>query len=183
MWTGIYYIIVVIVAVWAVFSGYRKGFMRQMNGVLGVAFGIAAARMLAPEFEGTVNSWLPTAFSGFSRQFFCTTLTNGLIFVITGGIIAFCTYPVGKLVSVLGSGMLNAIGGALFRLFQFMMVLSIVYNLLVDLSPASDLTKSSRLHDGNIVEGVMKLAPDIIGFPGAEEVAYRQQLEDAKKIS
>lgn len=183
MWNGAYYIIIIIVAVWGVFTGYRKGFMRQLNGVLGMAFGIVAARLLAPDFAITVESWLPEGFNGFKRQYLCATLSCGLIYLVVAGIVGFCTLPLGKLMGVLGTGIMDSLGGALFRLFQFLFVVSIFYNLLVDVDPASSLTKSSRLHDGNIVEGVMKISPPILGFPGAEEVAYRQQLEEAKKIS
>ena len=45
------------------------------------------------------------------------------------------------------------------------------------------LARTARFHDGNIVEGVMKIAPAVLGFPDGEEVGHYQQLEDAKKIS
>lgn len=183
MGNGLYYIIVVVVAVWAVFSGYRRGFMSQIGAVIAVAFGIVAARLLSPEFVGHINSWLPDGFTGFNRMFLCETLTCGLIFIIVSGLIGLCVWPIGKLVGLLGSGVVDALGGAFFRLFQMLILLSIVYNLLVDLNPSSDLTRSSSRHDGNLVEGVMQVAPALLGFPGAEEVAYRQQLEEAKKIS
>lgn len=183
MWTGAYYLLVIIVAVWAILTGYRKGFLRQLNGLTGVAFGIVAARLMAPDFTVVVDGWMPEGFRGFNRTFLCDTLAAGIIYIIVASLVTLATVPVGRLVSSLGDGVLNSIGGAIFRCFQFLMVLSIVYNLLVDLNPRSELTRSSRLHDGNIVEGVMQIAPSILGFPGAEEVDYRQQLEDAKKIS
>lgn len=183
MWNGAYYIIVVIVGVWCIFSGYRKGLMRQMGVVLAVAFGIACSRLFGPEFMPHVDEWLPASLRGFNRDFVCQTLTYGSIYLLAECLVALFTMPVGKLLRFLGSGILDSLSGAVFRLFQGLMVLSIVYNLLVDLNPDSELTRSSRLHDGNLVEAVMKVAPAILGFPDAEEVAYRQQLEDAKKIS
>lgn len=183
MWNGAYYIIVVIVAVWGILTGYRKGLLRQAGGVLGVAFGIAATRMLSPDFADAVDGWVPSWISGFNRPFVVDTLACGIVYILSSGFISLCTMPLGRIIGILGAGVLDSIGGAVFRLFQVLMVLSIVYNLLVALSPTSDLTRSSNRHDGNIVEGVMKIAPPILGFPGAEEVAYRQQLEDARKIS
>lgn len=183
MWIGAYYIIVVLVSVWGIFSGYKRGFMRQIGVVLGVAFGIVATRMLSPSLLPTVEEWVPPSVSGFNRIYFCETLTCALIYLVVSGIVTALTIPVGKITSVLGIGVINSIFGALIRLFQFLMIISIFYNLLVDWHPDSDLTRSSRLHDGNIVEGVMKVAPPILGFISAEEVAYYQQLEDAKKIS
>lgn len=183
MWNGIYYILVVIIAVWSIFTGYGRGFMRQIGALLGVAFGIVAARMLAPAFVPTVDGWLLDGFTGFNRPFVSETLGCGLIYFVVSGIITLATWPLGKLMRVFGSGVLDSIGGALLRMFQWLIALSIVFNLIVDLSPAGELTRTSRLHDGNIVEGVLKIAPALMDFPGAEEVGYRQQLEDAKKIS
>lgn len=178
-----YFILVVLVAVWSIATGYGKGIMRQLGGVLGVAFGIVGVRMLAPGFIDTVNGWLPDSFQSFNRPFVCQTLCCTLIFLLIWGIICLATLPLGQLMKVFGSGVLNSIAGAIFRLFQWLLVTSLVLNLLADIYPSSDLTRTSRLHDGNIVEGVLKIAPALLDFPDAEEVAYRQQLEDAKKIS
>lgn len=183
MWSGIYYIIVIVVAVWAVLTGYRKGLLRQMPGVLGMAFGIVAAGMLGPECYDVVDGWLPASVSGFRRPFVIQTLCCGIIYLVVAAVVGFCAIPLGALVGRLGWGVLDSIGGAVFRTLQYLIVLSIFYNLLVDINPAGELTRSSSRHDGNIVEGVMKIAPSLMGFPDAEEVAYRQQLEDAKKIS
>lgn len=183
MWSGVYYIIVVAAAVWAVVTGFRRGFMRQTGGVLAVAFGIAASRILSPELSPSVDEWLPPQLNGFNRPFVCATLTCGGIYLIVAALVSICSLPLGKLLGMLGMGVLNSIGGAVFRLFRVLLVVSIFYNLISDLSPAGDLTRTSSLHDGNIVEGVIKIAPPLLGFQGAEEVAFRQQMEEAKKIS
>lgn len=183
MWNGAYYIVVVAVAVWGILTGYRAGFMRQMGGVLGVAFGIVVTRMLAPEFAVQVDGWLPLSINGFNRPFLVDTLASGIIYLLVSAIISLCAMPLGKLMVVFSPGILDSIGGALFRLFQFLMLVSLVYNLLAAMNPSSDLTRTSSRHDGNIVEGVMMIAPPILDFPGAEEVAFRQQMEDARKIS
>lgn len=183
MWNGVYYIIVIVIAVWGIISGYKKGFMSQIGILLGVAFGIVATRMFSPAFAVTVNDWIPASVSGFNRVYICECLACGLIYIFTSSIVSLLSMPVGKITSILGSGVVDSIFGSLLKLFQLLMIVSIFYNLMVDWSPTSDLTRSSRLHDGNIVEAVMKIAPPVLGFTGAEEVAYFQQLEDAKKIS
>ena len=183
MLNAAYFIIVVIIGVWAVLTGFRKGLVRQIGAVLGVAFGIVAARTLSPEFIGIVNGWLPKSLNGFNRSFVCLTLTSGLIFLVAYGIVSVCSLPLNKMMKMIPVGILGSIGGSLFRLFQYLLFLSLFYNLLADLNPSSSLTRASSMHDGNILEGVMKIAPPILDFPGAEDVAFRQQMEDAKKIS
>lgn len=183
MWNGFYHIIVIVVAVWGLFTGYRKGFLRQIGSVVGMAFGIVTVRMVAPDFLDYVNGWIPPNISGFRRGFLLESLTCGFIYIVVSFVIQLIMFPVGKLMSFLGGGMLNTLAGAAFKMFKFLFILSIVYNIFVDLNPQGNLTKSSRQHDGNLVEGVMKIAPPILGFPDAEEVGHMQQLEDAKKIS
>ena len=183
MLNGAYHLLIIIVAVWSVVTGYRKGLLRQIGSVLGVAFGIVAARIGAPEFLDFFDRCLPAGIIGFKRRFLVETVTCSLIYLIVGGIVNLFTFLLARLVGILSGGVLVSIAGALFRLFQYLIFLSIFYNILVDLNPSGELTRSSRQHDGNVVEGVMKIAPAVLGFPGGEEVGYIQQLEDAKKIS
>lgn len=183
MLNGLFHLLVIAAAVWGIISGYRCGFMRQMGLLVAVAFGIVAARLAGPDCMGYVDDWMPESVDGFKRNFVVATLSYGGIYLMVMGIISLISIPLGKLMAVFESGVLDSIAGAIFRLFQFLMVLSIVYNIIVDLNPSGELTKSSRQHDGNVVEGVIKVAPAILGFPDGEEVGYRQQLEDARKIS
>ena len=183
MLIGAYHIIILAVAVWAILSGYPKGLYRQLGSVLAVAFGIVAVRMTAPMCIQYIDGIVPGFFDGFNRRFIIETLTCGVIYLFVVGIIWLVTIPLGTVMRVLGSGVVNSIGGAVFKLFRYLMLLSLAFNFLVDISPDSDLTRASGMHDGNLVEGVIKLAPAVLGFPDGEEVSHRQQLEDAKKIS
>lgn len=183
MLNGLYHVIVIAVAVWAVISGYRKGLVRQTGSLMAVTFGIVGTRLMAPDFAPSVDDFLPGFISGFKRQFIVETLACTVIYVLVTGLMELIALPLSKLMKVVTTGIINSIGGAVFRLFQYLMLLSLFYNLIVDFNPSGTLTRSSRLHDGNILEVTMKIAPAILGFPGAEEVAHYQQLEDAKKIS
>lgn len=183
MWIGVYHIVVIAVAVWGLITGYRKGLFRQVGGVLGMAFGISAVRMVAPDFFHFTDEWIPQTIAGFKRGFLVETITCGIIYIVVSGFIQLCAIPIGKLVGLIRGGLLNMIAGALFRLFKYLFLVSIIYNVIADFNPEGELTRSSRQHDGNVVEEVMKIAPPILGFPDGEEVGRRQQLEDAKKIS
>lgn len=183
MLNGIYHLIVIAVAVLAILTGYRKGFLRQLGALLAVAFGIVVARLVAADGMVYADDVVPGSISGFKRSFFVQTLTCGIVYLIVESLVEMITFPVGKMMKVFGSGVLDSIGGSVFRLFKYLMVVSILYNLIADFNPSGSLTRSSRQHDGNVVEGVMKIAPAILGFPDGEEVGHHQQLEDAKKIS
>lgn len=183
MWNVIYHVVVIALGVWGILSGYRKGLMRQFGSVVAVAFGIVVTRLLAPDFYPAVDDFIPGLISGFNREFIVKTLSCTIIYVLVTGIFELIAIPLGKLMKVVPAGIVNSIGGSVFRTFQYLMLLSLFYNLIVDFHPTGPLTRTCRLHDGNVVEGVIKIAPAILGFPDGEEVAHYQQLEDAKKIS
>lgn len=183
MLTAIYNLIIIGVALWAILTGYRRGFLRQIGNLVAVVVGIIVVRIFSAEFSPQVDGFVPGFISGFNRPFLVMTLTCMLLFFLVYSILALACISLGKMMRVVPGNIINSIGGALFKLFQWLLFISLAYNLLADLSPAGDLTRSSRLHDGNIIEGVIKLSPALMGFPDAEEVGYHQQLEDAKKIS
>lgn len=180
---GAYYILVIAVSVWGIISGYRKGIIRLMGSVLAVAFGIVAVHVFAADFTETVSRWLPSGISGFQRSFLGQTLTCGIIYIVVWGVVTLLMLPLRLVLKLFGTGVIGSITGAVFRTFQYLLLLSLVYNVIVDIDPTGNLARTARFHDGNIVEAVLKIAPAVLDFPGAEEVGHRQQLEDAKKIS
>lgn len=183
MWNALYHIIVIGLAVWGILTGYRKGLMRQLGSVIAVAFGIVLTIVLAPDFTPIIDGMIPDFVSGFNREFIVQTLSCTIIYVFTSGLLELVLMPLGKLMKVMPGGILDSIGGAIFRPFRYLLLISLFYNLIIDFNPSGPLTRVSRLHDGNVVEGVIKMAPGIMRFPGGEEVAHYQQLEDARKIS
>ena len=183
MWNVIYHILVIALGIWGILTGYRKGLIRQFGSVLAVAFGIVATIILAPDFFSVMDNMIPGFVSGFKREFVVKTMSCTVIYVFVTGVFELVAIPLGRLMKTMHTGLVNSIAGALFRTFQFLMLLSLFYNLIVDFNPTGSMTRICRLHDGNVVEGVIKVAPAILGFPDGEEVAHYQQLEDAKKIS
>lgn len=183
MANGAFYIIILGVAVFGILTGYRKGLLRQAGGLLGVAFGIVAVKAFAPSMISGIENWLPSAISGFKREFLIQSLSCGFLYLAVSSIVQLCCIPLNAIMHVMDKDVVSGIAGAVFRAFKYLMVVSIFYNVIIEISPSSSLAKTACHHDGNIVEGVMQIAPAILGFPGPEEVGFRQQLEDAKKIS
>lgn len=183
MVNGLYYVIIIIVAVGGIFLGYRRGILRQIGGVLGMAFGIVTVRMTAPDTVQYIDQWIPPVVSGFKREFLVQSITCSSIYLVVSFFIQLCALPINKLMVGIGGGMGDQLAGAVFKLFKYLFILSLVYNVMVDMNPSGSMAKYSCQHDGNLVEGVIKIAPPILGFPDGEEVGKRQQLEDARSIS
>ena len=180
--TIIFHLLIVAAGVFGIMTGYRKGIRRQIGAVIALAFAIVAAHILGKELFDTIWKYLQI-FPAFNMRFIAATLSAILIFIPVYFLLRLCLFPLGKLMKVIRSGVLDSIFGAVFRLFNYLVFLSLAYNLLIDIDPTSSLAKSSRSHDGNLVEGVVKIAPALMNFPDGEEVVHYQQLEDAKKIS
>ena len=62
------------------------------------------------------------------------------------------------------SGGLDRLAGALFGLFKWMLVLSILLNLWVMVKPGTDVTAMSALGNGHAIEAIMGLAPAVLGW-------------------
>lgn len=171
------------VALVAVFRGYRHGFVGQTAGVLGVAFGISAARVGAPELYGHIREMFPSWEESVTGTFSYDLLAAGLIFTASCLLFGLVGGVLGAALSVLRTGTLNALAGALFTLLKYLIFLSLGFNALVAFNPRSQLMRSATADDGNIVQGVMLLAPALLGTESVSELAHRIQLLDARSIS
>lgn len=178
----LYHLLIIVAGVYGLLTGFRKGFLRQIDSVVAITFAIVAAYIFGPDIRDWVNGYLQ-GFTSFNVPFIVATMSAILVFTAVYFILRLAMIPVAAMMRAIPGGVVNSIAGAAYRLFKYMVFLSLAYNLIVDVSPKSSLAKSSRSHDGNVVEGVVKLAPALMGFPSGEEVGHYQQLEDAKKIS
>lgn len=179
----IYFVAVLIVAFWAVVSGFRKGITHQIASLLGFAFGAVAARILTPEFSQHFSWVTPLSqspeFQEFSTNLVCAVCIYIVVFVlfyIFSGILQWilATIPV---------GMFNRILGSVFALTKNLLWLSIVFNLLLCFSSESELLRYERANDGNLMAAVMSMTHTFLGCDGAEEFAHFYQLKEAKSIS
>lgn len=177
-----FHLLIVVAGVYGILSGYKKGFVRQVGSVMALAFAVAMAYMLSADVETWLWDYL-SVWNAFNAIFVAKTLSVIMVFVPVYILLDLCLIPLGILMRNIESGVLNSISGAIYRTFKYFLFLSLLYNLLIDLQPTSALANTSRHHDGNIVEGVVKIAPLLLDFPSGEEVVYHQQLEEAKKIS
>lgn len=178
-----YHIIAIGLSVLAIFRGYKIGLMRQTSAILGMVFGVVCARVFAPMCVDFFMGLLPSFLHGFNSSFIVATFSAGAIYTLVYVIVKLLTGIIDFAFRIFSSGVLNSIAGSLFCLLKYVMFISIVYNFIVDINPESELLKIARDHDGNVIEGVMWVAPAILGFPDAEELGYRLQLERAKEIS
>ena len=181
--TMIYHLIAIIVAVFGVVKGYRKGFFRQIPLLIGFCFGVVCARIFCVPVEEGLRQLLPSIASRPECGYVYSTLARGLVFIIVYELFSFCTGFLRLLFRTFDSGVPDSMAGSFFTLVRSLLILSIFYNFMLCWSPDSEMLRYAKSDDGNIIEAVMLVAPAILGGESVEDLAHTLQLEAAKCIS
>jgi uncharacterized membrane protein required for colicin V production len=166
-----------------VLKGFRTGLIGQLTGVIGLAFGVVCSHLFKEPAKEIIADILPFSEDSVVQSFALSIFSTVAVYVIIFAVFSALKILLQSAVQIFRVGLLNSIGGSAFCLLKYMMGVSIVYNLILCFNPDSKLLKYATASDGNIVEGVLMLAPTILGGENAEDLAHRIQLKDAKKIS
>ena len=179
----LYHVLVLGVVALAVLRGFRMNFFRQLPSVIGTAFGIVCARIFTAPLSDIIKGAFPWIQGSVSESFTYGIVAASFVFMAVYAVFRTVTSFLLSVFRETDSTILDNIGGSLFTLFEYMLLVSMAYNLILGFDSGSVLLKSMKSDDGNIVEEVMLLAPAVLGCEGPDELAHRIQLEEAKKIS
>lgn len=180
---ALYHIIVIVVAVLAIVKGFRRGFTGQVSGILGFAFGAVCAHIFGCDAADIYRELFPGIRVRPGSGFIYSVLGAVTVYVIVFYTFKMLTAVLRRAMDIFEIGMLDSLFGAAFSLLKYLLVLSVVYNLILCVNPSSPLMKYSNADDGNIVEGVMLLAPACLGCGNVNDLYHLLQLREAKKIS
>ena len=183
MTEAVYHIIAIVVAAYGVVRGYRRGLTGMVTSVLGMAFGVVCAHIFCDGATEIVTTVMPDWLKARSGEYLASNVGAGLVFFIVYEIFRSVTGVIRAAMGAMPSGLLNSIIGAFFCVVNYLLMLSIVYNILVGWNPESVLMRYGKADDGNIIEAVMWIAPAALGSESFAEFAHRKQLEEARKIS
>ena len=178
-----YAVLVLVVALWSIFRGFRLGITRQLSSLLGLAFGSVCARVFTSQYcmyaDKLVRGIAEPHYVGLVSNLVCAVcifIIVFLLFNLTKGIFR-------RIMSVFHVGILNRMIGSFFCLVCNLLWLSIFFNLLICLRPDSGLMLYEKSDDGNMIAAVMAMTPAILGCRGAEDYAHEVQLREASTIS
>ncbi len=183
MGEAIYHIIVIAVALVGIFRGFNAGLLRQVSAVLGFVFGIVAARALGPDFAAWLTSWFPQYYHPVAKTFFVSILGYGIIWGLCMFAFSMLTGILNHVLGLIPVGIVNSIAGAAFSLLKYLMYLSILFDLALCRPYDSPLMHCARHDDANLVEMVIKLAPELLGTMSADDYVHKVQLWEARSIS
>lgn len=178
----VYKLLVITVALSGFFTGLKRGMLRQMMSLLGVAFAIVSCRVLTPSVADVLQTKIPFWCNHFAPQIVYSVLASTLIF----GIVYICFALMDVILhNIMGKweiGGLDLVLGAVYRVFRNLLLLSVIYNVIAVVDCSSSLVKEERGADGNLIEIIMPLAPSMLNN-GYDNFGHLLQLEEAKKIS
>lgn len=179
----LFHTVIIALAIIAAVRGFYKGLSGQVPDILGFAFGLVSARILAPAVEEGLRNALPFISGSEASAFTYSLLASASVFCAVFLIFKFITSIIGNALSMFGTGILNSLFGAAFCILKYMLFVSIAFNLILCVSPRSKLMDYARADDGNAVECVMLLGPSLLGCGDCLDLAHLLQLRDARKIS
>lgn len=163
--------------------GKRRGLTGQLSSILGFLFGIAACALLWHDTAIYISEiWPSTASTPPMTMFLPSALACALIYGVVYMLMLALSPALRIIMMPLGKGPLNSLCGAIWGVAKYTMLLSLLFNVLLGMDQNSSLMKVSRQGDGNLVTGVMLVAPALTGAPDCEELAYRIQLMEAKQF-
>lgn len=178
-----YNILILALGIYGILSGFRHGLSGQVCSVLGFAFGAVSAHAFGEPCEEMLRSWCPSIAHVVGGQFIYSVMAAAVIYIAVYYLFTLLTGALRGALQTFQVGMLDSLFGAAFGCMKFLIGLSLFFNIIVCIDPDSVLLKSSTASDGNLIEGVMALAPMMLGSLDYDDYSHIIQLHEARKIS
>lgn len=155
---------ILLIALVSAVYGYRRGIIRQVGAIAGVAAGVLACRF----FGGALSEYFAGNNPSADHVYITGVFTNVVLF-IAGFIGAWLVCRVIKCVSsTLHLSAIDRLCGAAFSLVSWFFVFSLLLNVWQALKPQTDVMASANLFSGKPGEMIIDLAPTVIGSETAQ---------------
>lgn len=152
-------VLIMLIFIAAVAYGLYKGFIAQLGSVGGVLVGIVACRLFSTPLARLLAGGQPDANDMYiSGVFAC------VILFIVGYFSARLVAGLVKTVSrALHLTIFDRIGGAVFTIFEWFLVFSLLLNIWQAFRPDISVIAGSRLAGGRAASAVIDFAPKVLG--------------------
>ncbi len=165
-------IIIIVIAAAGAFFGWRKGLIAQIGKLVGLFTAIMACRM----FASALAEWLIEVNTSPDDS-----ADTRLLWIFVAYLVVFlCVYIA---VTLLCSGLRKAVHsittplvdracGALFKVLEYMIIVSILLNMWLIIFPDSSL-RHDKLANGRpwgVNTSILTLAPDVLGSGATAEI-------------
>lgn len=157
-------IILIAVILYGAIRGMTKGLARSIGGIAGLLLAVAACRMFGQHAVALLESLAPDVANLPGTPYTGTAIAYILLFVAVWLAVIVVAHAVRGMLRSLSLGGFDRIGGLIFGVLKYAVVLSVVLNVVYVFDPDGHLMHSSRLMDGKLFDTVMQLAPKLWGL-------------------
>ncbi len=158
-------IVILLVTVVSLAYGFWRGFVVQIGAIAGVIVGVAACRIFGADVALWLGGVLPVLSDDASTAAFINkTIAYIILFIVCYCLTRLLASLIKSISSVLLMGIFDRVLGALFSMFQWMLALSLVLNLVKLISPESSLITGSTLANGHAINAILDLGPAVLGL-------------------
>lgn len=157
-------ILIIIVFLGSIIYGFCRGIIVQIGAVGGIILGIVLCRLFGHSLTTTF------AGSGASEEqlYISGVFANVLLFLIGYVSARLVAGLIKTITTKLRLTVIDRIGGALFSLFEWFFIFSLLLNVWQALKPGIEVTQGSRIGNGRAVKAVIDFAPMVIGSDTAK---------------
>lgn len=147
-------LIFAVAGLYAVITGFMKGLLSQIGQIAGLIIGILASRAFTP----SVLSMLISDADAEPASMFTTVLCYILVYLVAYFSVVLLAKVLKLVVKAACLGILDRLGGALFKLAKWFLIISLAYNLLASAYPAMAPDKNASA----IEKTVYGIAPAVL---------------------
>jgi membrane protein required for colicin V production len=160
-------IVLLLLFVPAVIAGIRKGFIRQIAGLIALILGIWAGYHFSAFLSGKLNIWLDSISS------FVNILSFAIIFAGVLIIVSIIGQFVAGIVKLALLGWLDKVLGILFAIIKTAFILSIVIYLLNSFDLLWSFLPKKSLDDSILYSLLQEIAPRLFPYlKGLQDIAF-----------
>lgn len=180
---ALYQILAIAVIAIGVLRGIKRGATGQIDSLLGLGFGLTAARILHEDIAEYIMHQWPEICIAADPLFLPEAIGTMMVFAIFYAVMIAIGPLLYRILASLHGGVINIMVGVVIGVAKYVVMLSFVFNILIGINPSSALLKSAEGDDGNLSEGVLLVAPAFTGTQNFEDYAHAIQMAEAAKIS
>lgn len=157
-------VLIVIIFVGAIIYGLYKGVISQLGSLGGVILGIIACRLFGGAVTRLVADILPAATSDAQTSAYVNSVIgNVLLFLIVFLFAILIARLLKNITHALSLGFVDRVLGAIFGLFKWFLIFSIILNLWQAFVPDTNFVKASSIGGGVAAKAILDLAPTLFG--------------------
>ncbi len=154
-------IFLIIIVVLAAVLGFRKGLVRQIGSLAGLVIAIAVCRI----YGSDVAAWFTSGVESASNVALYTILAYVCLLLVAYFAVFFLARLFRSVICALRLGIVDRIGGAMFKVLFWLFAASLFYNMFVAVVPDSQPAPQELWK-----QRLLTLAPVVIGSETAAEL-------------